>query len=410
MLSVKEAEKIIFNLAQPLDEKQDREIVDLSAVDNRILADSVSSRLDFPHWDNSAMDGYAVRYSDVQHSHESNPTALKVVEEIPAGYQPQITIQPSEAARIFTGAVIPPGADTVVIQEKTHRQADRVLILEAPQPREFVRQKAAFYRAGEVLLPAGIQLKAAEIAILAAAQCNQINVFRRPKVAIFSCGDELVTPEQPLKFGQIVDSNLFALAALVKEAGGEPLILGIVKDQPSALQEKIQMAIAQSDIVISSGGVSVGDYDYIDQILASLDGEIHFRSIQMRPGKPLTFASFLKNKVLYFGLPGNPVSALVTFWRFVRPAIAKVSGLKTDWEPKFIQVKSRGELKSTGKLETYIWGKLDLNHGVYQFYPAFGNYSSGNLINLAQTNALAVLPVGQTLISPQEDMLVMLIK
>jgi molybdopterin molybdotransferase len=410
MLSVKAAETLIFNLAQPLDQQRDREMVDLLAVDQRILADSVSSSLDFPHWDNSAMDGYAVRYSDVQQASPENPAVLTVVVEIPAGYQPQTTIHPGEAARIFTGAVIPAGADTVVIQEKTRRVENRVLILEAPQPRGFVRQKAAFYRAGELLLPAGIRLTATEIAILAAAQCQPIHVFRRPQVAIFSCGDELVTPQQPLQFGQIVDSNLFALAALVKAAGAEPLILGIVKDDPQALEQTIQTAIAQSDLVISSGGVSVGDYDYIDQILASLSGIIHFRSVQMRPGKPLTFAEFPEHQALYFGLPGNPVSALVTFWRFVRPAIAKISGLTTGWEPQFIRVKSAGELKSNGKLETYIWGNLDLNHGIYEFRPAFGSHSSGNLINLAQTNALAVLPVDQTLISPQEDVLVMLIE
>jgi len=409
MLSVKEAETIICDLLQPLDSKQDRETVNLWAVDHRILVDSVSSSLDFPHWDNSAMDGYAVCYSDVQQASEENPTVLTIVEEIPAGSQPQVRIRPGEAARIFTGAVIPLGADTVVMQEKTRREENRVFILAAPQPREFIRYQAAFYRAGEQLLPAGIRLQAPEIAILAAAQCHQVNVFRRPKVAIFSCGDELVTPDQPLKFGQIVDSNLYALAALVKELGAEPLILGIVKDEPRALQETIAQAINQSDLILSTGGVSVGDYDYIHQVLASLNAQIHFRSVKMRPGKPLTFATFPNKQVAYFGLPGNPVSALVTFWRFVKPAIAKISGLRSGWEAQFIQVRSAGELKSSGNLETYIWGKLQLNNGIYEFHPAFGQHSSGNLINLSQTNALAVLPIGQTFIAPQENVLVLMI-
>jgi molybdopterin molybdotransferase len=208
-----------------------------------------------------------------------------------------------------------------------------------------------------------------------------------------------------LQPGQIVDSNQYALAALVKELGAEVLMLGIVKDNPTALTETINYAINNADLVISSGGVSVGDYDYIDNILASLGAEIHFRAVQMRPGKPLTFATFPNS--LYFGLPGNPVSALVTFWRFVQPTIKKLSGVNKGWEAKFIKVKSHSELKSNGKMETYIWGNLHLSNGVYEFYQAAGNLNSGNLINLAQTNALAVLPVGKTLVSIGEEVLVL---
>lgn len=405
MLSVKDAETIIFNHVQPLNQENDLEVVDLLTAFHRILATPVISSLDFPHWDNSAMDGFAVRYEDVQNCSSENPTILEVVEEIPAGYQPQITIKPGQAARIFTGAIIPKGADTIVMQEKTNLQENQVFIFAKPQPQEFVRKQGDFYQAGTELLPAGITLNAAEIAILAAAQLPKISVFRRPRVAIFSSGDELVTPEQTLKPGQIVDSNQYALAALVRNLGAEVLTLGIVKDNPSALTETINYAINNSDIVISSGGVSVGDYDYIANILTSLGAEIHFRAVQMRPGKPLTFATFPNS--LYFGLPGNPVSALVTFWRFVEPTIKKLSGIKTGWESKFIKVKSHCELKSNGKMETYIWGNLKLNHGIYEFQQTSGNLNSGNLINLSQTNALAILPVGKTLILPGEETLVL---
>ena len=405
MLSVQDAETIILDAVQPLNQKHDLEIVDLSPAFHRILATPVISNLDFPHWDNSAMDGFAVRYEDVQNSSPENPTILEIVAEIPAGYQPQITIKPGQAARIFTGAIMPQGADTVVMQEKTNFQENKVFILAAPQPQEFVRHQGDFYQAGKELLPVGIKLNATEIAILAAAQLSKISVFRRPRVAIFSSGDELVTPEQTLKPGQIVDSNQYALAALVKELGTEVLMLGIVKDNPTTLTETINYAINNADIVLSSGGVSVGDYDYIDKILASLGAKIHFRSVQMRPGKPLTFATFPNS--LYFGLPGNPVSALVTFWRFVQPAIKKLSGINRGWEARFVNVKSQSELKSQGKMETYIWGNLTLNKNIYEFLPTGGNLSSGNLINLAQTNALAVLPVGKTFISPGEDVLVL---
>ncbi|WP_298918788.1 gephyrin-like molybdotransferase Glp [uncultured Nostoc sp.] len=416
MLSVSDAQAIILNLVQPLDDQRDTEVVDLLAADSRILATPVTSPLDFPHWDNSAMDGYAVRYQDVQHSSSEQPAVLEIVENIPAGYQPKSTIQLGQAARIFTGAVIPAGADTVVMQENTRREENRVFILAAPKPQEFVRYKASFYQAGTQLLPAGIKLNAPEIAVLAAAQCPQLSVYRRPRVAIFSTGDELMTVEKLLQPGQIVDSNQYTLAALVKESGAEPLILGIVKDDPVALEKVIADAIAIADIVISSGGVSVGDYDYVDKILDSLEAKIHIQAVEMRPGKPLTVATFPStdaiNRIstrsaLYFGLPGNPGAVLVTFWRFVLPAIKKLSGITEGWEPIFLKVRSHDELRSDGKRETYLWGKLHLIDGVYEFHKAGGSHSSGNLINLAQTNALAVVPVGKTLISPQEEVQVL---
>ncbi|MEH2000238.1 MAG: gephyrin-like molybdotransferase Glp [Nostoc sp.] len=424
MLSVSDAEAIILNLVQPLDDQRDTEVVDLLAADSRILATSVTSPLDFPHWDNSAMDGYAVRYQDVQHSSAEQPAVLEIVEEIPAGYQPKSTIGAGQTARIFTGAVMPAGADTIVMQEKTHRDQNRVFILDAPKPQEFVRQKASFYQAGGQLLPAGIKLNAPEIAVLAAAQCPQLSVYRRPRVAIFSTGDELVSVDKPLQPGQIVDSNQYALAALVRQSGAEPLILGIVKDDPVALEKVIAHAVAIADIVLSSGGVSVGDYDYVDKIIQSLRAKIHIRAVQISPGKPLTVATFPSTDAineparcggsprcsdwrrvspLYFGLPGNPAAVLVTFWRFVLPAIKKLSGIAEGWEPVFLKVRSHDELRSNGKRETYLWGKLHLVDGVYEFHKAGGSQSSGNLINLAQTNTLAVLPMGKTLIFPQEE-------
>ena len=178
MLSVKDAENIILNAVESLNQECNLEIVDLLTAYHRILATPVISYLDFPHWDNSAMDGFAVRYQDVQNSSSENPTFLEVVAEIPAGYQPQITFQPGEAARIFTGAIMPKGADTVVMQEKTKLQENQVFILATPQPQEFVRHQGDFYQAGKELLPAGIPLNAAEIAILAAAQLSKISVFR----------------------------------------------------------------------------------------------------------------------------------------------------------------------------------------------------------------------------------------
>lgn len=405
MLPAQQAEQIILDLVQPLSPQQDAEILPLTAAQGRILAAPVSGKLDFPHWDNSAMDGYAVRYEDVKTCSPENSATLDIIEEIPAGSVPQSTIQSGQTARILTGSMMPAGADTIVIQEDTQREGNRVTILAAPQPQAFVRHRAAFYQAGTPLLPAGIRLTAPDIAVLATAQCTEVPVYRRLRVAILSTGDELVTPDQPLQAGQIVDSNQYALAALVANAGAEPILLGIVPDDPDAIKQTIAHAITTADLVLSSGGVSVGDYDYVDRILAELGAEIHIRAVAVKPGKPLTVAAFsgLKSAhTLYFGLPGNPVSALVSFWRFVQPALRKLSGLAKGWQPTFVQGYSVQDLRSDGKRESYLWGQAQLINGQFEFQLAGGSHSSGNLINLAQTNALAIVPIGQTQIAAGE--------
>jgi len=438
MLPAQQAETLILDLVRPLNPQQAVETLDLLSASGRVLADSVSGAIDFPHWDNSAMDGYAVRYDDVKACSAEHPVTLKIVEEIPAGYLPQKTIQTGQAARILTGSMLPQGADTIVIQEETQRSDNQVTILAAPRPDAYVRRQGDFYQAGTPLLPAGIRLTAPEIAVLAAAQCVQVPVYRRPRVAILSTGNELVPADRPLQPGQIVDSNQYALAALIASVGAEPIPLGIIPDDPEALQQAIAQAITKADMVISSGGVSVGDYDYVDRILAELGATIHVRSVAVRPGKPLTVATFepvdlqkTKRKgqktrtkkqnqqldspilltqpssILYFGLPGNPVSALVSFWRFVQPALRKLSGLSEGWQPMFTWGRSLQDLRSDGKRETYLWGRLRSIQGTYKFQLAGGSHSSGNLINLARTNALAIVPIGQTLISAGDPVQIM---
>lgn len=415
MLSVKEAESIVLNLAQPLDSQQDVETVDLLAASGRILAARVTSSLDFPYWDNSAMDGYAVRFADVENCSAEKPVALDIIEEIPAGYQPQHTVQPGQAARIFTGAVMPVGADTVVMQEETRQKGDRIFILIPPEkPQAFVRHKGAFYQGETPLLNPGTIINASEIAVLATAQCIQVPVYRRVRVAIFSTGDELVSPDQPLSPGKLVDSNQYALTVLLMQMGFEVIRLGIVPDNPQELTKAITQAISTADVVLSTGGVSVGEYDYVEEILADLGGEIHIRAVAIKPGKPLTVAQFkrdvknadspmVSSDCLYFGLPGNPVSALVCCWRFVVPALRKISGLSPDdWGPEFVRARCKLELRSQGQRETYVWGKLYLVAGVWEFEPAKGSQNSANLINLANTTGLAVLPPQKTVVFPGE--------
>jgi molybdopterin molybdotransferase len=403
MITVTAAEQKILDLITPLKE---REIINLNDSLNRILAEDVNSNLDFPHWDNSAMDGYAVKFEDVKNASENNPITLTIVEEIPAGYAPKMTIKSGESARIFTGAMLPLGADTIVIQENTIKDNHHVKILISPFKKgDFVRKKGEFYQAKNTLLTAGICLKPAEIAVLAAANCDQLTVYRRPKIAIFSTGDELVSLGKSIETGQIIDSNQYAIASFIAANGAIPLQLGIVKDDQQALRETIAHAVTIADIVISTGGVSVGEYDYIDGILAELGAKIEITSVSVKPGKPLTVAKF--PQCVYFGIPGNPVSALVSCWRFVQPAIKKLSGINNSWKPTFIKAKNEQNLKSNGERETYLWGKLIIENGENYFQVAGGSHSSGNLINLAQTNALAMIPMGTKLIEKGEKITVM---
>jgi molybdopterin molybdotransferase len=410
MIPASEAEAIILEMVRSIAQT---EVVEIAMATGRVLAESIASRLDFPHWDNSAMDGYAVKFADVRSSTPKHPVTLEVVEEIPAGYQPQREIQSGEAARIFTGAIVPAGADTIVMQENTQRvQKTFVKIQVAPTAKAFIRKRGEYAQSGDPLLASGTVLNPPEIAILAATGCSRVTVYRRPRVAILSTGDELVSVDRTLEPGQIVDSNRYALAAFVERAGGIPICMGIVPDDRAKLTAAMAEAIAAADFVLSTGGVSVGDYDYVEEILAELGGDIQIRSVAVKPGKPLTVAKFNveERSIVYFGLPGNPVSALVSCWRFVQPALNKLAGLpQSTWTPTWLNAIATQALKSSGDRESYLWGKVELSDGEYRFTLSGGTHSSGNLINLAGTNALGVLPIDSQLISAGERVRVLAI-
>ncbi len=412
MLSVQEAETKILQLVHPLDAERDHEMVSLTEVYGRILAQDLYSSLDFPYWDNSAMDGYAVRVEDLQTCTAEQPVILDIAMEIPAGRCPKGILQSGQAARIFTGSMMPEGANAVVMQEQVQREGDRATFTQCPQVQDWVRAKGDYYKTGTPLLNQGTRLNGPDIAILATAQCVEVPVYRKPRVSLLSTGNELISPKQSLKLGQIIDSNQPTLTALVQETGAIAQPMGIIPDDRVVLKAAIANAIANADVVISSGGVSVGDYDYVEEILAELGGTIHIQSIAVKPGKPLTVATFPSlegdRPIVYFGLPGNPVSAPVGFWRFVQPALRKLSGLSQNWGPTFIRAKTRQPLKSDGKRETYLWGQLLLTaEGIHEFDLAGGTHSSGNLINLVQTNGLAVLKSDRPCIDPNDWVLVM---
>ena len=407
MLPAAEAERLIFELISPIETVETLPLTtphEAAASLGRVLARPVTSGLDFPHWDNSAMDGYAVRSADVS----TVPVELSVIEEIPAGRSPEKTVRAGQAARILTGAMLPPGADTVVMQEETERAGDRVTILKAPQMGAFVRKQGSFTHAGERILAAGIAIAPPEIALLAAAGQTQISLYRRARVAILSTGSELVRPDQPLVAGQIVDSNQYALTALVAKTGAVPVPMGIVPDDQDSVKTAIAAAFAQADMVLSTGGVSVGDYDYVDRVLEALGATLHVRSVAVKPGKPLTVAS--RGDQVYFGLPGNPASAMVGFWRFVEPAIAKLSGRQGPWAAEFVTARAISELTAGGGRETYLWGRLGIDESGYCFEPAKGGHNSGNLVNLVSTSGLGVVPQGETKIDVGEPVRVLKIR
>lgn len=405
MLTVNEVENFILNLVKPI---TDKELVPLSQATNRILAENISSSFDFPYDDNSAMDGYAVKYQNVAMASQDSPVSLKVIEEIPAGYCPQKTILDGETSRIFTGAILPQGADSIVIQENTQREGDQIKVFAPPLKNEFVRYKGSYYKAGECLLSAGCKINPPEIAILAAAQCLEVPVMRSPIIAILSTGDELITPEKTIERGKIIDSNQYLLASFIQQNGGIPLPLGIIPDHPLALENAIKEALNQADWVISTGGVSVGDYDYVDQVLEELGGKIHVKGVKMKPGKPLTVATFCQDK-LYFGIPGNPVSTMVTCWRFLQTAIEKLSAKKNYNYPSIVKGITFNTLRSQGTRETYVWGNVNLIKGHYQFTIAKGSHNSGNLVNLQKINALAIIPINTNLIEIGDDVEIMLV-
>jgi molybdopterin molybdotransferase len=392
MLQPQDADRLILTATPGPNPDRDVCYIPLARAIGRITAQPITSQLDFPHWDNSAMDGYAVRYIDA-----IADATLAITEEIPAGQAPKGVLGPNQAARIFTGAMLPEGADTIVMQEHTERLGEgQVRIVTPPDSRGmFVRSQGSFCHREDQVLGSGARLGGAELAVLAAAQVAEVAVWQAPKVAVFSTGDELVGVDAILKPGQIVDSNRIALVGILQQMGITVVDFGVVPDQRDRLHKTMKAAIDTCDIVISSGGVSVGDYDYVENLLGDMGGEILVRSVAVKPGKPLTVAKF--DQSLYFGLPGNPVSALVTFWRFVRPALLKRSGLGQDWHLPRVWGETSVNLRSDRRRETYLWGQGVWTEQGLVFTPAGGSHSSGNLINLAGTKALGILPAGKDL-------------
>jgi molybdopterin molybdotransferase len=382
MLSIQEARQQILAAVIPLT----TETVPLAATPGRVLAEDVVAQRTQPPYDNSAMDGYAVRAADLTSGSDQHPVQLRVTQTIYAGHAPTGHVNPGEAARIMTGAQLPPGADAVVMQEKTRSEGDKVFILTALSPGDSVRPAGEDFRTGDVVLRAGQRLGPAQTALLASLGRTHCMVARRPLVGVFSTGDELCEVEAD-PMGRIVDSNSWAIAAQVAECGGEPQRLGIAPDDRSAI-ERLIAAADDCDVVISSAGVSVGERDFVRDALVARGVEMRFWKVAMRPGKPLAFGVHAPR--LFFGLPGNPTSSMVSFELFVRPALLALQGCRTLDRPR-VGVRLTQPFQKAPGLTWFVRANVTFPGGQPIATP-ISKQGSGLITSMTSANALLVVP------------------
>jgi molybdopterin molybdotransferase len=385
MFSVAEAQQRILDSFSLLT----AEVIPLAAALGRVLAEDAVAQDQLPLFDNSAMDGYALRAADTQGATRDQPVRLRIAGEIPAGRVLDRALKAGEAARIFTGGAVPDGADAVIQQELVSVE-DGVLALEAPVPLQTsVRRAGEDVAQGALLLSRGSEIGPAELALLASAGVSPVTVSRRPRVAILATGDELVPVGAPLAPGQIRESNSIYLTAAVTRAGAEAVPLGVARDDENDLRAKLASA-QDADVIISSGGVSVGEYDLVKQILGE-QGAVDFWRVRMRPGKPLAFGRLAATPLI--GLPGNPVSAAVTFELFARPAIRRMLGVTSVFRPK-VEVTLDGPDIERSDREQYVRVRLHAEHGVLHARPT-GDQRSHIITSLRGASAYIIIAIGE---------------
>ena len=358
-----------------------------------VLAEDVVSRLDIPAWTNSAMDGYAARGQDVRGATETKPVRLRVVEHLPAGHFPTLPIGRGECARIFTGAPLPEGADSVIRQEDTDEGAEIVTIIKDRDVGVNTRTVGEDIRKGSTVLAEGTELGPAQLGVMASLAVAHPLVYRRPRIAILGSGDEIVDIDQPeeiLSGRKIASSNTHTLVALVRQAGGEPINIGIAADTPESLREHLSRAI-DCDLLVTSAGISVGEHDYVRAVLEELGATQRFWKLRMRPGAPVGFG--LLREMPWIGLPGNPVSTMVTYELFVRPAIRKMMGHVKPFR-RSIPVRMADSITLKPKLQHFLRGVVTEGPTGPEARLT-GPQGSGILTSMARANALLVIPEGQ---------------
>jgi molybdopterin molybdotransferase len=375
------------------------EVIAISETSGRVLAEDVVSGSDLPLFTNSSMDGFAVKAADVAGAAPDRPVKLRVITDVPAGSIPEIPIQTRETARIMTGAMLPAGSDSVVPVELTDQklnfegsdpvQDNDVLIFQPVERGGYVRVKGEDVKAGSTVLSAGTRIRPQEIGLLAMLGIARVAVFKRPRVVLFSTGDELMPIDRALRPGTIHDSNAYTLAAAIRRDGAEPTYLGIVTDSEEAVYKCLLEADEKgADLILSSAGVSVGAFDYVRTVVEK-NGRLEFWRVNMRPGKPLAFGEFRGTP--FVGLPGNPVSAFIGYEVFVHPAINKMIGRETEDRIR-VRAKLSEGIKSDGR-ESYLRGLVSTQGGEL-IASLTGHQGSGNLLSLVQANALLIIPSG----------------
>ncbi|RQW84393.1 MAG: molybdopterin molybdenumtransferase MoeA [Geobacter sp.] len=379
MPSFEEARKIILDSVVPLGVEK---VEILSAV-GRVLAEDVAAPWDMPLWDNTAMDGYAVHAADC-----SGGGTLELAGFLPAGGHMTDEVGRGNAVKIMTGAPIPPGADAVVPYEETEEQGGRVFIKTAVKPGDHIRFKGEDVKIGETVLPAGTLLRPSEISMLASFGKIFVPVHRKVRVAILSTGDELMEPGESLLPGKIINSNSLALAAAVIQAGGIPVMLGIARDNRESLLEKMVEGL-RADVLITSAGVSAGDCDYVRDVLSELMVLQAFWKIDIKPGRPTAFG--LRDGKPIFSLPGNPVSSLLTFEEFVRPALLKMMGHSRVLKPMVKATLKAGIRKKPGRVN-FIRVAVTQENGEF-FVQSAGKQDTGFLKTLLLADGIAIIPV-----------------
>jgi molybdopterin molybdotransferase len=367
------------------------EVVPLEEAAGRVLARDAVAPLAMPPWRNSAMDGYAVFAQDIQSASAEQPVRLRVLETIPAGGFAAQALVRGAATRIMTGAPLPEAADSVVRVEDTDGGLEHVEIRNARDAHKNVRQRGEDYVEGTTVLSAGESLGAAQLGVLASMGQARVEVFRRPTVALISSGDELVDLDrfdEVLAGRKIVTSNSYTLRALVRGAGGEPRDLGIAADDPAALRALVLRGL-EADLIVTSAGASVGEYDYVRQVLESLGADMKFWRVRMRPGAPLGFG--IVRGVPWIGLPGNPVSAMVTFELFVRPAIRKMLGHRRLYR-RPVSVALEEPVSINARLTHFLRAVVRVREDGTLGARLTGPQGSGILTSMATANALLVVP------------------
>lgn len=385
VISVREALDQVLSRVRP----GSAELVPIDLAAGRVLAADVRAGIPLPPFTNSQMDGYAVRSEDLVAADPDRPVTLRVIATAAAGRPAGATVVRGAAVRIMTGAPLPPGADAVVRQEDTGRSGDSVEVRVAPRPGEFVRPVGEDVPAGETILSRGRVLGAADVGLLAAVGRAIVPVAVPPRVAILSTGDEVVPPGEPLPPGCVYNSNAWALAAACREVGAAPVVLPIARDDRRTLRESIERA-ASFDVALSIGGVSVGDFDHVKEVLAEVGLERVFWRVAQKPGKPLVFAE--REERLFFGLPGNPVSALVCFDLYVAPALRLRLGATAPF-PSCEEVVMEADVATSRDLTEFVRCTLGSSAGRLVARPT-ASQSSGALRSLARADALVVSPPG----------------